>query len=144
MVGAWKRETLHATLYLTFHAVFPSLGFCRACTGMPVTRTEGGWGGAEGEEWSGVNKEALSPLFRGSRLCRANGEQGGGWREWQLKMDGWPLKPNVEEDKHWVFKHIVSLKRAVEALCLSFIVQYLPNPLSVQLWPKKREGERVE
>lgn len=35
-------------------------------------------GGAEGEEWSGVNKEALSLLFRGSGLCRANGEPGGG------------------------------------------------------------------
>lgn len=57
-------------------------------------------GGAEGEEWSGVNKGALSPLFRGSGLCRVNGELGGGWREWQLNMDGGALKPNIEEDRH--------------------------------------------
>ncbi len=35
-------------------------------------------GGAEGVEWSGVNKGALSTLFRGSGLCWANGELGGG------------------------------------------------------------------
>lgn len=41
-----------------------------------------------------------------------------------------------------MFTHIVKLEtETVEALCLSFIVQYLPNPLSVQLWPKKKEKE---
>lgn len=95
------------------------------------------YGGAKGEEWSGLNKGALSPLFRGSGLCRVNGEPGGGWREWQLNMDVRALKLSIEEDR--VFTHIFSLEtETVEALCLPFIVQYLPNPLSVQLWPKKR------
>lgn len=76
MVGASKRETLPVALYLTFHAVFPSLGFCRACTGMPVNRTEGGWGRwGRGVVWG--EQRSTVTAFQG--FWAVQGERRAGW-----------------------------------------------------------------
>jgi len=77
MVGAWKRETLPVAHYLTFHTEFPSLVFfCRACTGMPVNRTEGGWGRwGRGVVW-GEQRSSVT-AFQG--FWAVQGERRAGW-----------------------------------------------------------------